>query len=41
MLNSFCKYQAGQNPGDDSNPNHWDIGLLVSGVDFWADEGGR
>ena len=24
------------NPGDDSDPNHWDIALLVSGVDFWA-----
>ena len=27
------------NPGDDSDPNHWDIGLLVSGVDFWARKG--
>ena len=24
------------NPGDDSDPNHWDIALLVSGVDFWT-----
>ena len=24
------------NPGQDSDPNHWDIALLVSGVDFWG-----
>ena len=23
------------NPGDDSDPNHWDTALLVSGVDFY------
>ena len=27
------------NPGDDSDPNHWDIALLVSGVDFWTPKG--
>ena len=27
------------NPGDDSDPNHWDIALLVSGVDFWGPDG--
>ena len=39
MLTSFCKYQGGKNPGSDSDPHHWDIGLLVSGVDFWAADG--
>ena len=41
MLTSFCKYQGDQNPDTDSNPHHWDIGLLVSGVDFWAMSGGK
>jgi len=39
MLTSFCDYQSGKNPDSDSDPNHWDIGLLVSGVDFWAADG--
>ena len=37
MLTSFCDYQSGKNPDSDSDPNHWDIGLLVSGsenIDF-------
>ena len=29
------------NPGDDSDPNHWDIALLVSGVDFWDKKTGK
>jgi len=41
LLTSFCDYQGSQNPSDDSNPDHWDIGLLVSGVDFWAMSGGK
>ena len=40
MLTSFCQYQASKNPDSDTNPGHWDIGLLVSGVDFWAADGG-
>merc|ERR1711962_670766 len=35
MLSSFCLYQGGLRP-DEGAPGHWDIGLLVSGVDFWA-----
>ena len=31
--------QGTLNPGDDSDPNHWDVGLLVSGVDFWGADG--
>jgi len=41
LLTSFCEYQGDKNPGDDTDPDHWDIGLLVSGVDFWATSGGR
>ena len=39
MLTSFCQYQKSKNPSGDSDPGHWDIGLLVSGVDFWASDG--
>ena len=31
--------QGPLNPGDDSDPNHWDIALLVSGVDFYGSDG--
>ena len=41
MLTSFCQYQGSKNPGGDSDPKHWDIGLLLSGVDFWSADGGR
>lgn len=41
LLNSFCRYSKNHNPSDDSNPNHWDIGLYVSGLDFYALEKGR
>jgi len=26
LLTSFCDYQGKNNPGDDSHPEHWDIG---------------
>ena len=26
LLTSFCDYQSKLNPGDDSHPEHWDIG---------------
>ena len=39
MLTSFCQYQKSKNPSGDDNSGHWDIGLLVSGVDFWASDG--
>ncbi|XP_008553570.1 A disintegrin and metalloproteinase with thrombospondin motifs adt-2 [Microplitis demolitor] len=41
LLNSFCNYTAAKNPKDDSDPNHWDIGLYVSGLDFYAYENGE
>ncbi|CAH1114535.1 unnamed protein product, partial [Psylliodes chrysocephalus] len=41
LLDSFCAYQAKINPKDDSNPDHWDMGLYVSGLDFFAYEKGK
>ena len=35
LLTSFCQFQGNLRP-DEGKPGHWDIGLLVSGVDFWA-----
>lgn len=31
LLDSFCEYQKNVNPQDDKNPNHWDMGLYISG----------
>ena len=31
LLDSFCDYSAHNNPAGDSNPDHWDMGLYVSG----------
>jgi hypothetical protein len=31
LLDSFCDYSAHTNPAGDSNPDHWDMGLYVSG----------
>lgn len=39
LLQSFCSYQGDKNPSGDSNPGHWDIGLYISGEDFYVDEG--
>ena len=36
-MTSFCEYQGSERP-DEGKPGHWDIGLLVSGVDFWAQD---
>ena len=36
LLKSFCKYQSSQNRHDDSEANHWDIALDLSGLDFYA-----
>ncbi|KAG8326984.1 hypothetical protein J6590_029739 [Homalodisca vitripennis] len=41
LLDSFCAYNAKHNPPGDQNPEHWDMGLYVSGLDFYAIEGGR
>lgn len=31
LLDAFCKYQNDINPDNDSNPNHWDMALYISG----------
>ena len=42
LLDSFCEYQEQQNPQSDSEPAHWDVALLVSGLNFYAvDQRGR
>ncbi|XP_067002114.1 A disintegrin and metalloproteinase with thrombospondin motifs adt-1-like [Anabrus simplex] len=41
LLDSFCAYNKKHNPPGDSNPKHWDMGLYVSGLDFFAYENGR
>ncbi|XP_051167206.1 A disintegrin and metalloproteinase with thrombospondin motifs adt-2-like isoform X2 [Leptopilina boulardi] len=41
LLDSFCRYSKIYNHINDSNPNHWDIGLYISGHDFFAIENGR
>ncbi|XP_046836869.1 A disintegrin and metalloproteinase with thrombospondin motifs 2-like [Vespa crabro] len=40
LLDSFCNYAKLHNPPDDKHPNHWDLGLYVSGLDFYAVEDG-
>lgn len=41
LLSSFCKYQSKRNPGDDTDPRHWDVALYLSGLNFFAIEEGR
>lgn len=41
LLDSFCNYALTKNPGDEFHPNHWDMGLYVSGLDFYVAETGR
>lgn len=41
LLDSFCNYALKKNPGDEFHPNHWDMGLYVSGLDFYVTETGR
>lgn len=41
LLDSFCAYQKKLNKPSDSHPEHWDMALLLSGLDFYAVEDGR
>ena len=34
LLESFCDYQVQRNTGTDADPHHWDMALLLSGLDF-------
>ena len=41
LLDSFCSYSNDLNPEDDeSDPRHWDIGILVTGLDMWVESNG-
>ena len=41
ILQSFCEYNNGLRPDDDEgDPRHWDIGILVSGLDLWLEKNG-
>ncbi|KAF3423109.1 hypothetical protein E2986_06737 [Frieseomelitta varia] len=41
LLDSFCNYAVTKNPRDEFHPSHWDLGLYVSGLDFYVAETGR
>nr|XP_026494741.1 A disintegrin and metalloproteinase with thrombospondin motifs adt-2-like [Vanessa tameamea] len=41
LLDSFCDYQRNLNVDDDDDPQHWDMALLLSGLDFYSEEGGH
>lgn len=41
LLDSFCLYQKKLNKAADTDPEHWDMALLLSGLDFYAVEGGK
>lgn len=36
LIDNFCEYQKKINPKDDRNPQHWDMSVYVSGLDFFA-----
>lgn len=41
LLDSFCTFQKALNKPSDADPEHWDMALLLSGLDFYAVEGGK
>ena len=41
LLDAFCSYSNEKNPADDlKNPRHWDVAILVSGLDIWVEKNG-
>jgi hypothetical protein len=36
LIDNFCEYQKRLNPKDDRIPEHWDMAVYVSGLDFFA-----
>lgn len=36
LIENFCQYQKSLNPTDDRDPNHWDMSVYVSALDFFA-----
>jgi hypothetical protein len=41
LLDSFCAFQTKLNKPSDNDAEHWDMALLLSGLDFYAIEGGK
>ncbi|GBP29273.1 A disintegrin and metalloproteinase with thrombospondin motifs adt-1 [Eumeta japonica] len=41
LLDAFCAYQRALNVDDDLDPQHWDMALLLSGLDLYSEDGGR
>ena len=41
LLDTFCAYAKSINPLGDNDPKHWDMGLYISGLDFYAVEEGK
>lgn len=41
LLDQFCVYQKKKNRKGDEHPDHWDMGLYISGLDFFAWENGK
>ncbi|XP_012220753.2 A disintegrin and metalloproteinase with thrombospondin motifs adt-1-like isoform X2 [Linepithema humile] len=37
LLYSFCYYAQTRNPPDDNDPNHWDVGLYITGIDIYME----
>lgn len=37
-LNDFCAWQMRNNPSGDSNPQHWDHALMLSGYNVCSEE---
>lgn len=36
LLDNFCEYQKKMNPKDDRDPQHYDMAVYISGLDFFA-----
>lgn len=41
LLDSFCAFQTKLNKPSDTEAEHWDMALLLSGLDFYAVENGK
>ncbi|XP_040575761.1 A disintegrin and metalloproteinase with thrombospondin motifs adt-1 [Lepeophtheirus salmonis] len=41
LLESFCNYQYKLNNPKDDNPNHWDLAVLLTGLNLWTESSTR
>lgn len=39
LLDSFCSYQSKLNKKSDSDKEHWDMALYLTGLDIYHDDG--